>query len=111
MADEQTQHIEYSVYTLLAVPPGQENKNEQEKHLTTEDMDAALKQAVLLVRSDKYQKVEVKKKYFEEKTGRTVEMTLRAFDAGEKKDWSIALFLLLALACGAGAFALTFFLT
>ncbi len=109
-ADDQ-QPIEYSIYTLEAVPPGQTNNNEWEKVSTTEDMDKSMADAQQLFSSDIYQKVEVKKKYFEEKTGRTIEMTLRLFEAKEKKDRSVMLMVLLAVGSGVAAFALTFFLT
>lgn len=112
MTDSQAQQaIEYSVYTLESSPPGEENKNDPEKHSTTDDMDASLKEAAVLFNSGKYRKVEVKKKYFEEKTGRTVEMSLRLFEAKDKKDYSLILLVLLAVACGAIAFSLAFFLT
>ena len=106
----QSQPIEYSVYTLEAVAPGEKNNNELEKQKTTEDMDEALKDALVLFQTEKYQKVEVKKKYFEEKTGRTIEMTLRSLEAGKKKDWSMVILVIASIAAGAGAFALTFFL-
>ncbi len=108
--NDQSQPIEYSVYSLKAAPQGEGNDNDPEKHLTTEDMDQALREAVVLFETGKYSKVEVKKKYFEEKTGRTIEMTLREFEAKEKKDWTLFLLIVLSVACGAGAFALTFFL-
>ncbi|NCC20980.1 MAG: hypothetical protein EOM26_00790 [Alphaproteobacteria bacterium] len=101
--------IEYSIY-LYELPNGKGRKNQWEKHSTTEDMDAALREAEKLFQSGQYKKVEVKKKYEEEKTGRKIDMTLRVFEAKEKRDYSLVLFILLAIVGGVGAFALTFLL-
>ncbi len=106
---DNSQPIEYSIYTY-DFPQGEDRKNSWEKQLTTEDMDEAIKKAEGFFGSGDYLKVEVKKKYFEEKTGRTIDMTLRMFESREKKDYSLYIFIVLALVAGIAAFGLTFFI-
>jgi hypothetical protein len=108
--EEEAQPIEYSVFTREMPSPG-EKEGAPERVKTTEDMDEAFKDAKKLFLTGKYKTVEVKKKYFEEKTGRRIEMTLLSFEQKKKKDVSIVLFLVLAMVCGIAAFALTYFLT
>lgn len=102
-----SQPIEYSIFTQ-EFSEEKDKPASLEKQQVTEDMDAAIKDAETLFASGKYLKVEVKKKYFEEKTGRTIEMTLRAFEGKEKKDYGIALAIIAAVLCGAAAFGITF---
>ena len=71
--------IEYSVYTF-DIPSGK-GQSKWTKHSTQPEMDDALKQAEDLVQTGKFLKIEVKKKFFDQKTNRIVDMTLKTFDS------------------------------
>jgi hypothetical protein len=104
---KQSSEITYIVYGVEQPAPGQKPGVEQSLHATA-DMDAALKQAQTFFESEKYLLVDVKKKYHEEKTGRVIEMSLKQFVSKPRKDFGVALFLILAVAAGGAAFGLTF---
>jgi hypothetical protein len=103
--------IEYTIYTFDMPTPSQKGDNSWKKHATLEDMSKAMSEAETLHQSQKFQKVEVKKKFFDQKKNRTVDMTLKVFEANPKKDYTILIVTILAIVCGGGAFAASFFLT
>ena len=111
MSQAQTAGIEYTIYTFDMPTAKQKSDNSWKKHATLEDMGKAMAEAENLHQSQKFQKVEVKKKFFDQKKNRTVDMTLKVFEANPKKDYTILLVSLLAVICGIGAFAASFFLT
>lgn len=103
--------IEYSIYTYDMPSPGQKGQGKWQKHTTLDDMIKAMVQAQTLHDSEKYQKIEVKKKFFDQKKNRVVDMTLKVFERDVKKDYSTMIAIVFALVCGAGAFAASFFFT
>ncbi len=110
MAQSQQSQIDYTIYSTdmpsAGQPPGAAQAGEQ-----TSDMDKALKSAEQLFATGKFLKVEVKKKYTEEKTGRQIEITLKMFEGKAKKDRSALILSIVAVLAGAGTFAGTYFLT
>lgn len=101
--------IEYSIHTV-AMPKGKEKAGKEEKQDTLDDMDKAIARAEALSASGKYCKVEVRKKFFDVKKNRNVDMTLKAYESRPKKDYGVILVVLFALFCGVGAFAAAYFL-
>lgn len=110
MASSQQSQIVYTVFStdmpMGGKAPGPAQAGEQ-----TSDMDKALKEAERLFATGKFLKVEVKKKYAEEKTGRQIEITLKVFEGRIKKDRSLLIFSVLAVLAGAGAFAAAYLMT
>lgn len=110
MAQSQQSQIDYTIYSTempgAGQSPGAAQAGEQ-----TSDMDKALKNAEQLFSTGKFLKVEVKKKYTEEKTGRQIEITLKVFEGKVKKDRSVLILSIVAVLAGAGAFSGAYFLT
>lgn len=102
--------IEYSIYTFDMPKGKQKGQNKWQKHATIEDMDKALNEAQALYDSAQFQKIEVKKKFFDAKTNRNIDMTLKIYERKPKKDFTAILVMAFAVLCGVGAFALTYFL-
>jgi len=102
--------IEYTIYTFDLPKGKQKGQSQWKKQATIEDMDKALAEAQKLYESEKYQKIEVKKKFFDVKKNRNVDMTLKVYELKPKKDMTGVFVMLFAVLCGAGAFALTYFL-
>ena len=111
MTQAQSAGIEYTIYTFDMPLPKQKSDNSWKKHATLEDMGKAMSEAENLHQTQKFQKVEVKKKFFDQKKNRTVDMTLKTFESKPKKDYTTMLLVILAVFGTGGAFALTFFLT
>ncbi len=111
MSQAQTAQIEYTIYTFDMPAPKQKGQNSWKKHVTMDDMSKAMVEAENLHQTQKYQKVEVKKKFFDQKKNRTVDMTLKIFESEPKKDYSTILLVLLGILGSGGAFAASFFLT
>ncbi len=111
MAQAQAAQIEYTIYTFDMPSPKQKGDNSWKKHSTLEDMMKAMAEAQSLHETQKFQKIEVKKKFFDQKKNRTVDMTLKVFETTPKKDYTIAVVAVLAVLLGGGAFAASFFLT
>lgn len=104
-----TQSIEYSVYVYH--PPSKKNKSQWEMKGITKDMDQAMKSAEKFYNSREYQKVEVKKKFFDEKNQRTIDMTLKTYEGNLKKEMGAMTMLAIALVLCGAAFAAAYFLT
>ena len=111
MTQAQAAGIEYTIYTFDMPAPKQKGDNSWKKHATLEDMSKAMQQAEALYVSRKFQKIEVKKKFFDQKKNRTVDMTLKIFESSPKKDYTIIVAVVMAILAGLGAFAASFFLT
>lgn len=101
------QAITYTVYTHDWPRDGKSSSSWEQKSSTT-DMDKALKEAEGLHASGKYQKVEVKKKYVEEKTGRAIDITLRSFEGKAKMQIGAGMIAVFAVICGVAAFGITY---
>lgn len=103
--------IEYSIYTYDMPRPGQKGESKWQKHVTLDDMIKAMVEAQNLYDSEKFQKIEVKKKFFDQKKNRVVDMTLKVYERDLKKDHSTMIAIIFALICGIGAFAASFLMT
>jgi hypothetical protein len=103
--------IEYNIYTF-AMPKGKKKgKPSWKLSKTLSDMDSAMQTAESLHESMKFQKVEVKQKFFDEKKNRTVDMTLKSFEQKPPGNWGIYVALLASVLAGILAFAATYFIT
>lgn len=83
--------IEYSVYTFDGRKSGKRDAT-WHKALTSKDMHHALKTAQNLFGTNKFGKVEVKKKYYDEKNDRTIDMSIKTY---EKKKKGVNIFTIL----------------
>lgn len=110
MAQSQQSQIIYTVHATEAQSSGKSSGAAQTGEQTS-DMDKALKSAENLFNTGKFLKVEVKKKYTEEKTGRQIEITLKLFEGKAKKDRSLLILCIATVLAGAGAFSGAYFLT
>ncbi len=111
MAQAQAAQIEYTIYTFDMPKPNQKGENSWKKHATLDDMTKAMTEAESLHETKKFHKIEVKKKFFDQKANRAVDMTLKTFETAPKKDYTIAIAGVLAILGGGAAFAACFFLT
>lgn len=103
--------IEYTVYTYDMPSPKQKGDSSWKKHATLDDMVKAMAEAENLYGTQKFQKIEVKKKFFDQKKNRVVDMTLKTYELKPKKDYTFVLVAVLAVLGGIGAFVASFFLT
>ena len=111
MAQAQAAQIEYTIYTFDMPSPNQKGDNSWKKHSTLEDMMKAMNEAQSLHETQKFQKIEVKKKFFDQKKNRVVDMTLKVFETTPKKDYTLIIAAIAAVLLGGAAFAASFFLT
>lgn len=115
-APEKEEGIEYSVFVYPIKKPGEEKGedeqgNGEEKILTTQNMEEAMKHAEEQLATQKYTRVEVKKKFADPKNGRVVDIPLKVLEFKPKAPLPLAVLVLFAVIAGAAAFGLTFFLT
>ncbi len=106
----EAQGIEYSVY-VYNDPHKSQGKTPWEMKTVTDNMDKAMSAAHQLHESRQYTKIEVKKKYFDQKNNRTVDMTLKVLEGNLKREISILTILFSCIALSAAAFAAAYFLT
>ena len=111
MAQAPAAQIEYTIYTFDMPTPKQKGDNSWKKHATLEDMGKAMNEAENLHQTQKFQKIEVKKKFFDQKKNRVVDMTLKVFESSPKKDRTFLFAVIAAILGGLGAFGACFFLT
>ena len=111
MTQAQSAGIEYTIYTFDMPVPKQKGENSWKKHATLEDMSKAMSEAENLHQTQKFKKIEVKKKFFDQKKNRTVDMTLKIFESSPKRDYTILIVSVLGILGALGAFAASFFLT
>jgi hypothetical protein len=109
--NQATAGIEYTIYTFDMPRPNQKGDNSWQKHAVLEDMSKAMNEAETLHATKKYQKVEVKKKFFDQKKNRVVDMTLKTYEVKPKKDFTILIAIIMAVLGAVGAFAASFLLT
>lgn len=103
--------IEYAIYTFDKNDAKAKGDSKWQKHATLSDMVKAMSEAQSLLESKKFERIEVKKKFFDQKKNRTVDMTLKVFESEPQKDYGTIIAVAIALFCGVGAFALSFLLT
>ena len=115
MASMQTQNagtagpIEYSVYVYFD-PKQAKSKSPWEMKGITDNMEKAMAEAEKYYSTREFQKVEVKKKFFDEKNARTIDMTLKTFEGNLKRDMGAMTILAIGLALSAAGFAGAYFL-
>ncbi len=106
-AKEKEDAIEYSIYAYHHPANKKEGQNDWEMIHQTTNMEEAMKKAEALHESGDYHKVEVKKKYFDEKNNRKIDMTLKLYEGSAKQPIGTGILVALALACGVAAFGFT----
>lgn len=111
MNQPQAAQIEYTIYTFDMPVAKKKGDINWKKHSTITDMAKAMAEAETLLETRKFQKIEVKKKFFDQKKNRAVDMTLKVYEAKPKKDLTIPLAAACAMIGGGGAFAAAYFLT
>ena len=109
MSDAAKQTIEYSVYVFHDAK-SKKSKSTWEMVDVTPNMDKALNYAEELISKRAYPKVEVKKKFFDEKNNRTVDVTLKVLETKVKRALDTIEWLAIAVILGAAAFGAAFFL-
>lgn len=102
--------IEYCVYVYLDSRQAK-SKSPWEMKGVTNNMDKAMADAENYHNSRQYKKVEVKKKYFDEKNARTIDMTLKTFEGNYKKEVGAVTLLGVGVGFSAIAFLGAYFLT
>ena len=107
---ESSAPIEYSVYVYFD-PKKAKSKSPWEMKDTTDNMEKAMAQAEEYYSSRQFQKVEVKKKFFDEKNSRTIDMTLKTFEGNLKREMGAMTILAIGAVLSALAFAGAFFLS
>lgn len=78
-------HHEYAIYTYDRFDEKSFGVNKWQKYKTLASLKRAIKEAKVLYRTNRFQKIEVKKKYIDTKLERTVSKTLRVFEAKSQK--------------------------
>lgn len=110
MSATSSQSIEYAVYVFT----NQGNQKQQpkwEKHMTCTDMHKAIDKAQSLHSSAKYQKIEVKKKFYDPKNARTIDMSIKTYERKAKSaGLNTATILLIGVGLAILAFCATYFL-
>lgn len=111
MTQAQAAQIEYTIYTFDMPKAKQKADSSWKKHSTLDDMGRAMNEAESLHQTQKYQKIEVKKKFFDQKKNRVIDMTLKVYESKPRKDNTMMIAAMVAVIGGAVAFAASFFLT
>ena len=101
--------IEYTIYTF-ADHQNQKRQANWQKHSTSSDMHKAVKEAQELFETDKFCKVEVKKKYFDPKNQRTVDMSIKVLERKPKKTINVLTILIGGVVLAILAFLGTYYL-
>lgn len=81
MAQAQAQPPEYTIYTYARASRKSRQPKNWQCHATLEDPIAAMNTAESLYRTRKFHKVEIKKKFFDERKGRLADCTFRVFES------------------------------
>ncbi|MAZ76231.1 MAG: hypothetical protein CMH31_02900 [Micavibrio sp.] len=77
---------EYSIYTYKNYDDEKFGFNKWQRYKTVSGLNRAMKEAKVLHRSRKFQKIEVKQKYFDESANRSFSKTLKVFQ-NEPINW------------------------
>ncbi len=81
MAQAQLQPPEYTIYTYARARPKNRQPENWQYHATLDDPVAAMSAAEDLYRTQKFTRVEIKKKFFDERRGRLADCTFRVFES------------------------------
>jgi hypothetical protein len=73
---------QYLIYTFDFPSEGQRAQSRWHRYAALADEELALAQAQILSDTNKYRRVEVKKKYFDSRRGRAIDLTLRVYEQG-----------------------------
>lgn len=87
MNQPQVAQIEYTIYTFDLPVMKTKGDISWKKHSTINDMSAAISAAEDLLKTRKFQKIEVKKKFFDPKQNRPVDMTLKVLKNSPANGW------------------------
>lgn len=74
---------EYTIYVFDKQGPDAGRACRWTRHCTLKNLEMARKRALVLFRSGRYQKVEIKQKLFDRKQQRHVDITLKVIEANE----------------------------
>lgn len=74
--------VEYTIYTFDFPQEGQRRQSRWQRYAALADEDLALAQAQILSDTKKYHRIEVKKKYFDSRSGQAIDMTLKIYERG-----------------------------
>ena len=85
MQQKPSAHPEYAIYTYDQFDEKSFGVNKWQKYKTLVSLKRAIKEAKVLYRSNRYQKIEVKQRYIDTKLERPVSKTLRVFEAKSAK--------------------------
>lgn len=77
---------EYAIYTYKNYDGDKFGFNKWQRYKTVSGLNRAIKEAKVLHRSQKFQKIEVKQKYFDESANRSFSKTLKVFQ-NEPLNW------------------------
>ncbi len=87
MMQAQTAPIEYTVYTFdLPSSPQQKGDTSWKRHFCSLDRELAISEAQSLLETRKFHKIEIKKKFFDQKQNRTIDMTMKVFKQKSSKN-------------------------
>ncbi len=98
----QASPIEYTIYTFDRPIANQRGGHTWKKHVTIPDMHMALLEAQTLYQTRKFQKIEIKKKFFDEKKNRAVDMTLKTYESTPRRSYRPYILGFLAVLCMLG---------
>ena len=77
---------EYTIYTYKNYDDEKFGFNKWQRYKTVSGLNRAIKEAKVLHRSQKFQKIEIKQKYFDENANRSFSKTLKVFQS-EPINW------------------------
>lgn len=83
-AQHATASAQYLIYTFDFPREGQRAQSRWHRYAALADEELALAQAQILSDTQKYRRIEVKKKYFDPARGRAIDTTLRIYENGAR---------------------------
>lgn len=83
-AAHSTASAQYMIYTFDFPKVGQRAQSAWSRYAALADEDLALAQAQILSDTQKYRRIEVKKKYFDPGKGRSIDTTLCVYESGKR---------------------------
>lgn len=103
--------VEYLIYTFDH-PSGEKNRQSPwHRYAALADEELALAQAQILNDTNKYRRIEVKKKYYDARQGRPVDLTLRVYESGVERRRAMIWGFVAGLGCIAALAGFLVFLT